>query len=68
MNHPAVAVLQQVPGFTVYAARGDAVCGEVFRVYGSGLAVSPRRWEVLKLQEQTAHVLPETISTLDYSK
>lgn len=55
VNHPAVAVLQQVPGLTVDAAGADAVCGEVLRVYGSGLAVTPRWREVLKLQQQTAH-------------
>lgn len=68
VNHPAVAVLQQVPGFTVNAAGADAVCGEVLRIYGSGLAVSPRRWEVLKLQEQMEHVLSHDISTRDYNK
>lgn len=68
MNHPAVAILQQVPGFTVNAAGADAVCGEVLRIYGSGLAVSPRRWEVLKLQEQMEHVLSHDISTPDYNK
>lgn len=51
MNHPAVAVLQQVPGFTVNAACSDAVCGEEFRVYRGGLTVSPGRREVLKLKE-----------------
>lgn len=56
MNHPTVAVLQQVPGLTVDAAGADAVCGEVLGVYGGGLAVAPRWWEVLKLQQQTAHV------------
>lgn len=68
MNHPAVAVLQQVPGFTVNAAGGDAVRGEEFRVYGSRLAISPRRREVLKLKEQTAHVFPQYMGTQDNNK
>lgn len=68
VNHPAVTILQQVPSFTVNAAGGDAVCGEVFRVYGSRLAISPRRREVLKLKEQTAYVFPQYISTQDYNK
>lgn len=59
VNHSAVAVLQQVPGFTVNAAGSDAVLGEVFRVYGSGLAISPRRRKVLKLKEQTARFSSE---------
>lgn len=56
VNHSAVAVFQQVPSFTVDAAGGDAVRGEVLRVYGGGLAISPRRREVLKLKEQAAQV------------
>lgn len=56
MDHSAVAILQKVPGFTVNAAGGDAVRGEEFRVYGGRLAISPRRREVLKLKERTAHV------------
>lgn len=61
VNHPAVAVLQQVPGLTVDAAGADAVRGEVLGVDGSGLAVTPRRREVLKLQRQTAHVVSQTV-------
>lgn len=62
MNHPAVAVLQQVPGFTVDAAGADAVRGEVLGVYGGGLAVSPRWREVLKLRQKTAHVVSQRVS------
>lgn len=62
VNHPAVAVLQQVPGFTVDAAGADAVRGEVLGVYGGGLAVSPRRREVLKLRQKTAHVVSQRVS------
>lgn len=54
VDHSAVAILQQVPGFTVNAAGGDAIRGEEFRVYGCRLAISPRRREVLKLKERTA--------------
>lgn len=54
MNHPAVTVLQQVTSFTVNAAGSDAIGGEVLRVYGSRLAISPRRREVLKLKEPIA--------------
>lgn len=62
VNHPAVAVLQQVPGLTVDAAGADAVCGEVLGVYGCGLAVTPRWWEILKLQQQTAHIVSQRVS------
>lgn len=62
VNHPAVAVLQQVPGLTVDAAGADAVCGEVLGVYGSGFAVTPRWREVLKLKQQTAHTVSQGVS------
>ena len=51
MNHPAVAVLHQVARLTVDTARRDAVRGEEIGVYGGGLAVAPRRWQVLQLEE-----------------
>lgn len=56
VDHPAVTILQQVPGFTVNAAGGDTIGGEEFRVHRTRLAISPRRREVLKLKEWTAHV------------
>lgn len=62
MNHPAVAVLQQVAGLAVDAAGADAVRGEVLRVDGGGLAVAPRRREVLKLRQKTAHVASQRAS------
>lgn len=62
VNHPAVAVLQQVPGLTVDAAGADAVCGEVLGLYGSGLAVTPRWREILKLRKQMAHVVSQRVS------
>lgn len=68
VNHLAVAVLLKVPCFTVDAACSDAVRGKVFRVHGTRLAISPRRWEVLKLKEWTARFPLQCISTQDYIK
>lgn len=54
MDHPAVTVLHQVACLTVDTAGCDAVRGEELRVDGSGLAVSPRGREVLKLGQNRA--------------
>lgn len=51
--HPAITVLQQIPGFTVDATRCYAVGGEVLRVHGSRSAVAPGRWKILKLRYTT---------------
>lgn len=54
VDHPAVTVLHQVACLTVDTAGCDAVRGEELRVDGSGLAVSPRGREVLKLGQNRA--------------
>lgn len=53
VHHPAVAVLQQIPGFTVDTTPCYTVGGEELRVHGSGLAVAPGRWKILKLRYTT---------------
>lgn len=49
VNHPAVAVFQQVAGLTVNAAGWDAVRGEELGIHLGGFAISPWWWKVLKL-------------------
>lgn len=54
MDHPAVAVLHQVPGLTVDPAGRDAVSAEEVRVHRCGLAVAPRRRQVHQLRRMKA--------------
>lgn len=51
VDHPAVAVLHQVPRLAVDPARCDAVAAEEVGVHRRGLAVPPRRRQVCQLGE-----------------
>lgn len=68
VDHPAVAVLHQVPRLAVDPARCDAVAAEEVGVHRRGLAVPPRRRQVCQLggwMETTAgsHLEPHVRET-----
>lgn len=68
VDHPAVAVLHQVPRLAVDPAGRDAVAAEEVGVHRRGLAVPPRRRQVCQLggwMETTAesHLEPHVCET-----
>lgn len=52
VNHPAIAVLDQVSRLAVNSAGSDAVTAEEVRVHRCGLAVAPRWGQVRQLKER----------------